>query len=1160
VRIGRLDLTRYGRFSDYRLDFGAAPPGGSDFHIVYGLNETGKSTTAAAILDLLFGIDKQSAYGAAKGRASVPNWHPYNAMRIGARLELGGRAYEVARLKRDKNSLVDANDRPLDESLLAAELAGVDRQSFHMMFSLDDESLERGGEAILASRGDLGQLLFSASAGLAEISDRLESLRKKADEFYRPRASTTELAEWKRELDALKHERDAADTLAPAYAELVRQRDMAREDYAAAAKTLSERRAREGEIGRQLSALPHLAALREAESRCAPLEALPPPPQEWRNEVQRLEAEAIRLDVQRQGAESAIRAPEDQLKRVDADPPALKIADRVDAWRELRSRYDSAADIAARQGELAAKRDGVADILRRLGREGEAEPRTLPLAARVVGALEDLIAARSGVLSRLEAAAEAAEAARNALGHALQEAPQGADDRRTGAMASLKARVMEARRDDSASRSRAARDDIDKATRKLKEAFAALAPWRGNWEALALVAVPSEAETAEWRHRVAQSAALRRQALDSLAARTSEAGSLTAEAAAAARAADLLSDDAAAEIRSAREAAWSAHRAALDRRTADAFEAAMRRDDAAGAARLAGAREVAALRERTIKLAGVEAERKRAAADLEAADKAIGALDHEIATIAPAASPQGRDPLAFIDAWRTKRNEALALVEALRRAEEAERRAEDEGERMRERLAAALRAAGVKRDETGDLEAMIEAAETSLSDEAKHAALRQRAQERRVEAAHAAARLKTAMDADANWRKAWREACAGTWLGEAAGETAIGAVKQSLKTLDELRAALNVCAELEDRIAKMERDKRLFADEVAAVVVALGLKDAPDDVRQRANATEERVARARENMRRRAEKAEALEEAQARLQAVAEALEVNARQASTLTSFFAVATLAEVAVKLEDCRRRDELRAEIVREKAAIIAANVAGSLEAARSILEHAHPAALMAELAELNARAPHDDQAHAEAHSAHREVVKRLEAVGGDDAVARLEEKRRTILEAVNDGARRYLILRAGIAAAEEALRLFRDRHRGAMMERASEAFRLISRGAYRALTTAPNGQSETLIALGVDGGSKEAAQLSKGARFQLYLALRVAGYHELAKIRTPAPFIADDIMETFDHFRAEEALRLFADMGRVGQVIYFTHHQHLAEIAKAVCPEARVHELAA
>src|SRR5208283_321451 len=160
---------------------------------------------------------------------------------------------------------------------------------------------------------------------------------------------------------------------------------------------------------------------------------------------------------------------------------------------------------------------------------------------------------------------------------------------------------------------------------------------------------------------------------------------------------------------------------------------------------------------------------------------------------------------------------------------------------------------------------------------------------------------------------------------------------------------------------------------------------------------------------------------------------------------------------------------------------------------------------------------------------AVKALSAVGGDDAVARIEEKRRTILEEIKEGAWRYLTLRAGVAGAEQALKLYRDRHRGAMMERASKAFSEISRGAYRGLTAEPNGESETLIALGADGGSKAAEQLSKGARFQLYLALRVAGYHELAKVRRPAPFIADDIMETFDHFRAEEALRLFADMGR-------------------------------
>src|SRR6202034_3575559 len=100
---------------------------------------------------------------------------------------------------------------------------------------------------------------------------------------YRPRASTTGLAELKRELEALSDERKEVDTLAPAYAEFVRQRDAARDAYAAAAKSLSERRVREDEIQRQLGALSHLAALREAESQCAPLEALPPPPEGWRD-------------------------------------------------------------------------------------------------------------------------------------------------------------------------------------------------------------------------------------------------------------------------------------------------------------------------------------------------------------------------------------------------------------------------------------------------------------------------------------------------------------------------------------------------------------------------------------------------------------------------------------------------------------------------------------------------------------------------------------------------------------------------------------------------------------------------------------------------------------------------------------------------------------
>ena len=130
--------------------------------------------------------------------------------------------------------------------------------------------------------------------------------------------------------------------------------------------------------------------------------------------------------------------------------------------------------------------------------------------------------------------------------------------------------------------------------------------------------------------------------------------------------------------------------------------------------------------------------------------------------------------------------------------------------------------------------------------------------------------------------------------------------------------------------------------------------------------------------------------------------------------------------------------------------------------------------------------------------------------------------------------------------------------MMAQASEAFRTISRGAYTGLSTQPDKESEVLIGLTAGGGSKVAPEMSKGARFQLYLALRVAGYYEFTQSREPVPFIADDILETFDDFRAEEAFRLFGEMASVGQVIYLTHHRHLCQIAKEVCPGVTVHEL--
>lgn len=51
MRVRRLDLARYGKFTDRTIDFGPRRDDGPDLHIVFGLNEAGKSTALNAYLD-----------------------------------------------------------------------------------------------------------------------------------------------------------------------------------------------------------------------------------------------------------------------------------------------------------------------------------------------------------------------------------------------------------------------------------------------------------------------------------------------------------------------------------------------------------------------------------------------------------------------------------------------------------------------------------------------------------------------------------------------------------------------------------------------------------------------------------------------------------------------------------------------------------------------------------------------------------------------------------------------------------------------------------------------------------------------------------------------------------------------------------------------------
>jgi uncharacterized protein YhaN len=50
---------------------------------------------------------------------------------------------------------------------------------------------------------------------------------------------------------------------------------------------------------------------------------------------------------------------------------------------------------------------------------------------------------------------------------------------------------------------------------------------------------------------------------------------------------------------------------------------------------------------------------------------------------------------------------------------------------------------------------------------------------------------------------------------------------------------------------------------------------------------------------------------------------------------------------------------------------------------------------------------------------------------------------------------------------------------------------------------------------------------------------------------PFIMDDVLVHFDDERSAAALGTMGDIAEKTQIIFFTHHQHLVDLAKKTLP---------
>lgn len=1144
MRIRQLCLDRFGHFSGKVFDFGPATDK-PDFHIVYGQNEAGKSTTMEAFLRLLYGFDARERYAFQ---------HQRKNLRVSADLCIDGTEARFTRLPVRAGSLVDAHDTALPETALAAHLGGLDQQQYRDLLCLDDDTIERGGEEIARARGDIGKLLFSAAAGISGLTDVLDAARQEADQLYRKRVRTTRLAQLKAELKTVDAAIREGDVNASAYAKLRKHLAEAQAAETASRAAFGQAQAQGARHRARRAALPMLAQMETLRPRIDAGASYP--------DRLDIDPEGLVTLLTEQGrAESALTRLEQDLKSLDATLQALdrnpdlpQLTDALTDMQDLASRNRGAMlDLEKRRATVADTLTDMRDAAQSLTSQTVTDPLAFVLPAAALSDLEDartaLQTAHDRTIREQRETDEAAKLCDAAAQEASRHGDQPAPDASTGALldrfsaTALAARVA------------AANEAIASARRTASETLDAL-----SLDGTPLDTPPpcpiSPEEATDLAAKLALLAAQIHKDKTDLADLRCEADLLDARIKAIREGSAVIDDAEARALLARRDQLWADHRATLKQASADAFEAAMTQVDKAAQARLDHADRVADLRQ------SLDQQRKLAVR-LDHAETNIArqTADHDalVAKLQSASRQAGLrtdlDASSFAD-WVRHHRQAIQAQLAASRVRQDHAETLDQANA----LAAALKERLNRPD--ADFETLLTQARQEAQAEQKN---REAASTARNAFETAQKTLDRRRDQLQQAKQDEKQAAAHWQTLVAAllgSDCDAGRIKTGLSTLHHIRELETRRANAAKQVAAMQADQAQFQDRVRALseTFATGADLPAEDAFKALSDEATRAGRVED---RHASLSAQYEDTQRARSEAAQTLEDIARQVKTLAAVFGpsvpVSTLTELRSAVSIAQDAIAAREEFARLKAAVLTELGADTLEAAKAMLDGATPASLDAEIAEHDAQQDRYRAAFDTATETRIRAEQDLRAVSGEADIAILTERKTTLELEIEDAALRHLELSLGHRLAEEAIRRYRDSHRSAMLQATERAFADLTGGAYQKLATQPDGGTEVLLAFDVAGTPKRADDMSKGTRFQLYLALRAAAYEQLVQSGLRLPFFCDDIFETFDEERTRAACQLLERIGRSGQAIYLTHHRHVVDIARQVCQTPpMVHEI--
>ena len=1172
MRLNSLKLLAFGPFSDTVIDLSHGDPG---LHLIYGPNEAGKSSALRGLLQLLFGIPPQTPDDFI---------HSYPNLRIGAELQDDdGRVLSVVRRKAKTNTLRGEDDVTIvDEEELRALLRGEDKNTYRTRFGIDLDELQQGSHSILRGEGRIGEMLFAAGSGLSDVRRVLDALQSEAESLYKTTGKNPPLNSLLGELSRTRAELSSIQLSSSEWAEHDQALHKAKERKQALDDAYAAKRQEQVRLERIQRGHPLLARRKELARSLEAYVMAPALPVDFAERWRELISDMKVAGQEERSAGREREAVRKELAGIELPDALLDQADTVEALhQEQGSIAKAGADRDKLAGELRqAERDRkrILEDLPGLQQDQGHEVRA-PDRARQ-GLIQELAARYERLDTQLEAAhrelaetGPAIEAVERELGD-LGDLPD------VGGLSAALARLSRA--GDLSRRLREERRTLALEEEKLAARLNRLGRYQGDLEQAARSTLPEEQTIDIFENRFKRHEQQQAEIEADLRRAENELASVE-EGLAALDGADGPEEEDLFKAREERDRGW-----ALVRRTwnlklppdgavldfvskhggagslADAFEHSLKQTDSLSDRLRQSAVRRAELNRLVTSRKHISERVARLEARVAEVRKTVRVLEKEWEEVW---SGSGVSPGAPVEMrlWLHQFNGLMERAEGLGelrlRVEELKEMVADHSRALQ----AGIEASGRKVSSGLTLEEIADAARDVVAAVERGRARQRELETRRKDLAtrkakneNELARLEREVR---EWRTGWGEAIASLGLSKDAVPAEVRAVLEEMRKLEELDARTG---ELHHRIQGIDQDAARFDEQVAALVRELAAPLAGLGTFEAAK-----------GLYRTFRQAQRAADHRDRLQSRLAAMETRHMEASRAVSRLEARILAmceeagcesaaEVPQRIKDSEQRLRIEEELRQVEQQM--RHLSGGMELSAFVaeLESVDGDSIAAALEAVESSTQALDRERSELDQAIGTERQILTTMDGNPRAAELAQDAEDIAARIGNKVAQYVQLRLAWLVLHRSVESYREKNQGPILTRSGELFEELTRGAFAGLRVEYDRKdAPVLVGVRPDKSSfVHVENMSDGTRDQLYLAIRLASLATYVERKGPMPFLVDDVLVNFDDDRSLAALKVLTRLSDATQIVFFTHHRHLVDMAENVLSGNNlfVHELTA